>query len=61
MSKDRVCLARIAFVANRFLTSFLSLDLDKLDYKIIYKWHNHYTDGIEFIYAIHDEWNNINQ
>ncbi len=61
MSKDRVCLARIAFVANRFLTSFLSLDLEKLDYKIIYKWHNRYVDGLDFNHAIHDEWNNINQ
>lgn len=61
MSKDRVCLARIAFVTNRFLTSFLSLDLEKLDYKVIYKWHNRYVDGVDFNYAIHDQWNSINQ
>jgi hypothetical protein len=60
-SKDKICVARIAFFRSRCLTSFLSLDLERLDYKVIYKWHNRYADGVDFNYAIHDEWNSINQ
>jgi hypothetical protein len=53
--------SRIVFINNRFLTVFLFLDTNRLEYKIIYKWHNRYRDGVDFNYAMYDEWSSTSQ